>query len=176
MAVTECIYSRIQPASSVNERNLATYKIAFDITTNTIMGPRGVAIGSINPALGHTNTLPELWTGYSYHAGTAAYESDNFSRARSYTFTQDPLDRMRWSCEVTFTPLEPGETQEDNAENPVNRPAKYSVDREVYTEIVEKDVEGDQIVNKAGAMYDEPLDQEATRGVLVIKKNVATLM
>ena len=177
MAVTECVYSRVQPASSVDERNLATYKVAYDITTNTVMGPRDVAIGCSDPSLGHTRTVPKLWTGYAYQPDPSVVaETDAISRARSYSFNQDPADKYRWYCEVNYTPLEPGEREEDNAENPVNRPARYTVDREVYTEIVEKDIEGNQIVNKAGAMYDEPLEQESTRGVLVIQKNVATLV
>ena len=178
MAVLYCHYSNVQPQQTVNDRMLWTYRVRYDITTDSLMNPAMVGLGAqitagikvINGVPYYSNPLPRMWTPYTF-GGVIDYHA----RARNYTFQMDPSNNLLWHAEVEFSPLAPGEKPEDAAENPLERPARFSVDREVYSKIVEQDIEGNQIVNTAGFMYDEPLEQESTRGVLIIQKNVGTL-
>jgi hypothetical protein len=98
-----------------------------------------------------------------------------YSHAREFSVKQNRVNLLRWQVDVSYKPLGEGEEEDDTILPPWDRPAKYSVDREVYTRILERDIHGWQIVNTAGKMYDEPLEQEASLGVVVIQKNVHTL-
>ena len=181
MPVTMCQLANAQPGHSVDDRYLWTYKVRYDITTDQLMHPAAVGlsaqlcVGKINTSHGEPGTLsdplPKMWDAYMFKGLVVTPKS----YARSYSFQQNPANQKLWTCEVTFTPLQPGEHEDDKVVDPSHRPAKFSVDREVYSKILEKDIDGKQIVNTAGRMYDEPLEQESTRGVLVIQKNVPDL-
>lgn len=169
MGIKSVRYSRVQPETTVDQNNLATYRVRYDIETDDPeYGPNSVVEDAL--AFGGTTPLPDLWTAYKFRG-----DSSPFSFSRSYRVQQNPENLMRWTVEVSYLPLQPGEKEDDKIQPPWDRPAKYSVDREVYSRILEQDIHGWQIVNTAGKMYDEPLEQEASRGVIVIQKNVQTL-
>lgn len=62
-----------------------------------------------------------------------------------------------------------------NSIAPEDRGVSWYWDEEAYTAIVDKDKDGDPIVNAAGRSYDRPPTMEKTRGVLVAEFKVRTL-
>lgn len=74
-------------------------------------------------------------------------------------------------------PNEAGESVEnegavaERAENPLDRPAVYSVESEQTTEIAEYDWIGTEIVNSAGDPYDPPPQIEVSYPVISVEKN-----
>ncbi len=169
MGIESVVYSREQPATTVNDKNLATYKVKWDVQTDDPeYGPNTLVEDAI--AFGGSAPIPRLWEHYRFRGDESLY-----SHAREFSVKQNRVNLLRWQVDVSYKPLGEGEEEDDTILPPWDRPAKYSVDREVYTRILEQDIHGWQIVNTAGKMYDEPLEQEASRGVVVIQKNVHTL-
>lgn len=172
MAVTSCVYREIQPSGgSVDERNRGVYVVGFDVYTNSTMGQKTVIIGAI--ATG-PNALPTLWATYAF----GGVESDTWSYLRQITprHVANIEGGQKWEIDAQYRPLAPGETSDSVKDvNPLLRPASFWWETEVFTRVVEKDVFGNKIVNKAGTQYDVPLEQEETRGVLVASWNVSTL-
>jgi len=169
MGIESVEYSRAQPETVVDDKNRATYKVKWDVTTDDPdYGPNSLVEEAIS--FGGVSPIPGLWFSYEFKG-----DRSPFSFSRSYKAKQNVVNLKRWTVEVTYIPLGDGEEEDDQLFPPWARPAKYSVDREVYTRILEQDVHGWQIVNTAGKMYDEPLEQEASRGVVVIQKHVQTL-
>ena len=169
MGIESVVYSRDQPAATMDKKGKATYKVKWDVEADD---PDYGPVSLLRDAhdFGGAYPIPALWYSYVFRG-----DHDFWSFAKDFSVKQNSTNAYRWSVEATYSPIEDGEEEEDQVFPPWDRPAKYSVDREVYTRILEQDVHGWQIVNTAGKMYDEPLEQEASRGVVVIQKHVQTL-
>lgn len=57
--------------------------------------------------------------------------------------------------------------------NPLNRPVKYSLEWSQFSRIVTKDAEGALILNTVDDRFDEPLEQDDSRPILVAVRNHA---
>lgn len=171
MAVSECAYDRVQPASAAfDERNRGQYQVRYQVLTDSQMGPQSVANGALTSS---PNPLPSLWSSYSYKG-----DSDNHSFARDFnvSFAENIDSGQKWHIDIGYRPLDSGETSSDVSNtNPLIRPASYVWESEVFIERLERDIFGNAIINKAGDGYDIPLEQEETRGVLVASWSVGTL-
>jgi hypothetical protein len=172
MAVTSCAYALNPVSGTSDERNRGTYIVRFQIMTNSVMGPKEVTTGALSSS---PNALPAQWATYAFN-GT---DSDSYAYAQRYDLrlTHSEADRHEWIAEVTYAPMPDGVENPTTwqAADPTARPALYSWDREAYTEIVERDINGNATINRARQPYDEPMEQEATRSVLVVEKNVSSL-
>lgn len=56
-------------------------------------------------------------------------------------------------------------------QNPLDRATKYRLDFNGFSRVLEKDIEGNPILNTVGDVFDPPLEEEDERPVLVATKN-----
>ena len=167
-----CRFSREQiGGAQFNERNLGTYTVRWECEVDKssgIYGPQSVAVEALTTG---PNMLPSLWTSYSYQG-----DADSTSFARDYNVRQRSAGNVYlWDIDVTYRPLGPSEPSGFSNTNPLSRPTVYWWDTETFTRVIGFDKDGNEIANKVGITYDEPLEQEETRGVLVAEWNVASL-
>ena len=167
MAVTACNYIQDGEQATADERNRGTYSISFLIETDALThGPQTV----LNLALSGTpNPVPALWATYSFldDTNTASY-------ARDYTIRRHPRKREWWIATVGFRPLAPGEQAGIENTTPTLRPAVFHYEREVFSEQVEVDAEGNPFENACQRPFPIDVELEKTRSVLVVKHNVST--
>lgn len=176
MAVTSCYYDRDQVEASVSDSGMGTYTHGYIITTDSEMGAESVVAGA--QALGGgNNPLPAQWAAYSYQGDT-----DLYSYARDFALKRVPETKYLWRATVVWRPVEPGEGSRTqggdpirSVTNPVDRDAVVWWDREVTTEVKQKDTTGKCLLNKCGFRYEERAEIEVSRSVLVVECNVATL-
>jgi hypothetical protein len=161
--------------AEVDELNIGTYTLTYQVFTDGILGPQAVANGALSSS---PHALPARWSTY-LHPTTS--ESDPLSRARRYSVQADPETKFRWFITVTFMPPDPGEvliggtTPIKATEIPVNRDPVYWWDREVFNVIVNHDREGKAIRTKAESLYPDIIELERARAVLVVEFNVKTM-
>jgi hypothetical protein len=160
--------------AEVDELNIGTYTLTYQVFTDGILGPQAVANGALSSS---PHALPARWSTY-LHPTTS--ESDPLSRARHYSVQADPETKFRWFIAVTFKPADPGEvliggtTPINATEIPVNRSPVYWWDREVFNVIVNHDNKGKAIRTKAESLYPDVIEMERARAVLVVEFNVKT--
>lgn len=183
MAVVACNYDRDVCDGQSDEFGLGIYTIGWIARCDSDMGPNAVLQGcqtitGTDPIDGTTNVaVPTRWTRYSYKGDT-----DNLSYSRDYKVTRDKDSAKLWRIQVTYRPPESGEGSLTTGGNPVNSVAVPTSrepvmwwDREVFTYEALYDKDNKAIVNKCQDYYPEAIELEATRGVLVVEKNVATI-
>jgi hypothetical protein len=83
--------------------------------------------------------------------------------------------RILWTIEGKYSARDPGDPPGEENPNPIERPVKYRLEHVTYSEVVDEDRAGNPIVNAAGQEFDEPLEDEKARPVLVVEKNYAAL-
>ena len=168
MAVTSLVVSRENPPSSKSdERFRGVHQITYEVMTDSIMAPAKV----VNDAVASLS-LPTAWSGYSYAGFT---EATSVLRSYDVRLKNPAISQYLWMITCEWAPLEPGEDEDQDNANPLNRPAQYAWEDEVYTRVIDKDRDGKAILNSAKKPFDEPLEAEETRGVLVVSINVANL-
>lgn len=173
MSVTSCtLNGRLCGDAEFDQRNLGTYQLYWNITTNSHMSGKAVANGALS---GSPHPLPTLWSTYSYLG-----EDDDYAYLRKLTIKKRSKRSLyHWLATGTYTPLAPGEVHATsngfNASNPIDRPPVWEGDGEVYTKLIEVDQAGDAIVNPAGKPYNPTLEREEARCIVVATKNYATL-
>lgn len=65
-----------------------------------------------------------------------------------------------------------GDTNQ-RADNPINRPPRVNIDWETEHEIMDKDANGDPVVNSAGMPFDPPYMRERSRPIITVVINYA---
>jgi hypothetical protein len=174
MAVVSCTLMReVSGDAQADEMNRGRYQLRYQIVTNSLMGPNAVANAAL---LAAPHPLPSLWSTYSYQGST-----DSLSYARSYDVKHDPKSNSLWYITVQYEPPEPGEWPISGGAPiksepvPWNRDPVLWWDREVYTSIENHDKDDKAIVNKCSVFYEDIIELDKPRGVLVIEFNVQTL-
>jgi len=169
--VTRCALDRDTNPHTVDERNRGTSQLKYLIDTDGAMASNAV----LNAALAvGPNPLPSLWSQFSYlgHTITTIF-------ARRYQCNRDPRHLNRYEALVDFWALEPGHDPNSGTPgfadvDPLLRPPVVLWDSEVYTYRTDFDQAGTPILNKALIRYEDPVEEEESRGVLVVQFNVAT--
>ena len=176
MAVIECALDRTNRKAQLDELNIGTYTLRYQVLTDSVMGAQGVYAGAISSS---PHPLPVQWSTFSYQS-----DSDSLSFARDYDFDGDPQNLKRWWVTVTWSPLGKGENSDSTGTSPspimaeptpVLRQPVIWWDREVTTEHVTKDYTHKDIVNKVKDLYPDDIEIERPRGIMVVEFNVATL-
>ena len=120
--------------------------------------------------------MPAKYSTFSYQGDADAYSYQLRASIKSL-YKRD--SNYHWLITAYYSPLDESRTTFKNPDdfqaNPLLRPTSWWWDREVYTENLTKDKDGKPLLNTANQPFDETIEQEATRGVLVAEKNVATL-
>ena len=80
---------------------------------------------------------------------------------------ESPGQKKQWLFRARYT------NQFDIRENPLSDPAQTTWSAESYQVIVERDLDGDAIVNSAGDPFDPPPEKDDSRWTSVTSKNIA---
>lgn len=163
-SVTRCALDLDGCTFAIDEHNRASGSLRYVIETDAAMSPNGImnAALSVGP-----NPLPSLWSQYSY-LGDSAY-----CYARFYRYDREASRRTLHYVDVEFRPYENGEWSDFSDVNPLLRPAKLLWTSEIYTARTDFDQAGNPILNKCGIRYEDPVDRQLARGILLVNFNVA---
>lgn len=156
-----------------------TYKIILN------SGERSPLVVENLANAGGTNPLPIRGTLYGPAINYGLY-------ARLFNFSMLQENGQVWRCQVTYEPLRPGEQNPQQAGDPLNQPAVYTMEFVEYEQVIAEayNVEQhggpfnkyyreantfDAITNSIGREFDEPLTDVRRDAVVAVTKNVATL-
>jgi len=118
----------------------------------------------INHGLTH-NILPNLYFPHPTNIAATA------RRIRAESQSETPL---HWIVTVVYStaPLKAEEKEKEDNKTPTNRKAKYQWTTNLFRESVEKDIDGNAILNSAGDGFDPPIERDASNWVVTITKNI----
>lgn len=105
-----------------------------------------------------------------------SYHPDNpLLLCRSLVFRQDRRAPCKWDIEAQYTsePLRAGD--DEQPEDPTQKPAEAHWRSKLYRAPVVVDKDGNAIVNSAGDSFDPPPEDDFANWTVTIKKNVASL-
>jgi len=167
-SVTACHLLFNSHTSSMDELGRWTFNIMYRVTTDGVMGHQLLADEA---QLASPHPLPARGATYSFQG-----DANNSSYLTSYQVSPQSEEGSQKLYHVTcaYTPPPDGDISFFEP-NPFLRDPVIWFDREAYTRIVERNVFGQQIVNKCGRLYDTPHEEEDVRTVIVVEFNVATL-
>lgn len=133
-----------------------TYTICYKVTTdNVLTGPHAVL---------NAPSLPALWATYSCFG-------DVDSTAHLIAKHAEEVDESGLQWEVT---CQYASDQIEIKDDPTDQPVKYSLNWAQFERVVEKDNDGNPIVNTIGDIFtDPPYKQDDSRPILVAKRNLA---
>lgn len=178
VSIISCNYDRTTPdlgTFKVEKGNgqVGSYKLRYNIMMAGISGPMNVwtqaQTGSPDPA-------PKMWDTYSFQGDTDAH-----SFCKSVAVDRDPKHNYRYYLTATFEPCEPGEIPDGGGSpimsvvNPVLRKPVYWWDREIASRVEAVDQSGRAIRNAANNLYEELVEHERARGLLVVQWNLSTI-
>lgn len=155
-----------------------TYQLRYEIMMASLSGPLNVCIQALT---GSPHPLPSLWSTYSY-----AGDTDAHSFAKRYQIDGDEKRLDRYYVTVFYEPAEPGEIPDisnhttpnaapiKSEPNPLLRSPVYWWDREVVAKTSTVDVNGYAHRNYAGELYEDLIEFEAPRSLLVVEFPVAS--
>lgn len=171
MTVIRCRRASL-PTLNLDKRARGTYEAVWHVQTDDPMdGP--VTVLTEAQALASSERVPALWSTYAFHD-----EQDIASFLRSFRVEprEDPHNsKTLWRVIAHYEPLEPQEQEGDGDTDPLQRPVRYRLEHTSYTRVVEQDNEGNAIVNACEQEFDEPIEDEQSRIILVAEKNFASL-
>lgn len=149
------------------------YKVRYNVQMQSHCGPLNVLTQAA--ASGSPDPVPAMWATYAFDGDT-----DSKSFAKSFSVERDPKAIARYYVTVNYSPAEPGELP-DGGGDPINatviptsRSPVYWWDREVSTRIEPIDTLGYPIKTYSNNLYEELVEHERARGLLVAEFNVLT--
>jgi hypothetical protein len=104
--------------------------------------------------------LPKIGTAHPNHA--------NCKCSSREAKPESAGQKLHWIVTAEYS------TKWDIAENPLDDPAITEWSTETYQTIVERDIDGNGIINSAGDPFDPPAEKDDSRWTSVTRKNVAT--
>jgi hypothetical protein len=168
MAITQCRLIAIDAGYGIQGE--AGVTLRYKVRTDAPL--RGVADYNAMLLLSLTASPDPVPNKFAY-IGNGAYVT------RHHIAPQGDQSLTNFVITVTGGQLPPGTSPEfntpDQVENPLKRKVIFWIERMSETELVEKDNDGEPIVNSAGQPFDEPYQRERWLPVLVAQKNYATL-
>lgn len=93
---------------------------------------------------------------------------------RDIELSQDIADTV-WTAYVTYSsePFSKDDEDEEDIDNPTNRPARVRWTTTQFTKPIYQDINGEPIVNSATDYFDPPIEIDASRFSIVIEKNLS---
>lgn len=167
MSVTSC--HLLELSADEDDKGVRRYKGVYRAVTNSRTdGPASVLLGSQSAS---PNPIPRRWAVYNV---TGELDIGSYCRKRSVSLESASASRKVWSISCEWDTPEPGQ-EPDRDEDPLARPTQYRVESETFTVLVDEDKDNAPIVNAAGKKFDEPIEEESTRLVLVAQRNLSSL-
>lgn len=168
MAVISCKRARTSPTLKTDKQGRATLTVVWNVeTSDPTDGPISVLNGARNIDGGDNDPVPPRGSGYAWpgetFGGVLLLEYDVQRR-------HDDRNRNLWTITATYSVPDPGQSPNEDRGDATTIPIKYRLEHVSFTEVVEEDKDGQPIVNAAEQEFDEPLEQEQSRLVLVAEK------
>ena len=113
-----------------------------------------------------SNLLPQL---YSPHPSWQALTARKVTASNQ----ADSPHHFLVTVEYSSAPLDKEDKDKEDNPDPTTRPAVINWSTKLYRESVEKDVNGDAILNSAGDYFDPPIERDRSNWTCVVRKNMA---
>jgi len=113
-----------------------------------------------------SNLLPQL---YSPHPSWQALTARKVTASNQ----ADSPHHYIVTVEYSSAPLDKEDKDKEDNPDPTTRPAVIKWNTVLYREAVEKDVDGDAILNSAGDYFDPPIERDRSNWTCVVRKNLA---
>lgn len=95
-----------------------------------------------------------------------------FATCRRLRITQK-VGSIWWTAQAEYSTKPLTEDEKEREEpNPLDRRAKISWSTRSYTEPIDKDIDGNPVMNSAGDSFDPPVEREASYWVATVEKNM----
>lgn len=91
---------------------------------------------------------------------------------RGISFNQDAAIPRKWVIEADYSSEPLKSSEEDQASNPLQRPPVIKWSSQQYRLAIDRDVNGQAVINSAGDYFDPPVEVERSRWVATVEKNV----
>lgn len=101
------------------------------------------------------------------------HPTNAFYTARKLDVKQDSASPIAWRVTVTYS-TEPLKEDEDEPENPLDKPVRVSWDSELAEVFTTKDKDGKAMLNAAGDPF-EPVEKDDVRWTIKLTKNFASI-
>lgn len=135
----------------LNNRRVRTWKVK----TNDKTDDDGVIVAHFADTLGIKFLTP--------------HPNNSFFTARQFQVDQIPNTPYGWDVRVTYS-TEPLREDEDEPENPLDRPVRITWSSELSQEFTTKDKDGKPMMNSAGDAL-EPFEKDDVRWIIRLTKN-----
>ncbi len=105
------------------------------------------------------------------------HPTNTFHLCRGLSISSETSSPLHWICEAAFSsePLTQREQDQQQIEDPRQRPPKAKWRTASYRKPVFQDTAGDGIVNSAGDYFDPPIEIDINRWVVTVTKNVSAV-
>jgi hypothetical protein len=113
-----------------------------------------------------SNLLPQL---YSPHPSWQALTARKVTASNQ----ADSPHHYIVTVEYSSAPLDKEDKDKEDNPDPTTRPAVIKWNTVLYREAVEKDVDGDAILNSAGDYFDPPIERDRSNWTCNVRKNLA---
>ena len=113
-----------------------------------------------------SNLLPQL---YSPHPSWQALTARKVTASNQ----ADSPHHYIVTVEYSSAPLDKEDKDKEDNPDPTTRPAVIKWNTVLYREAVEKDVDGDAILNSAGDYFDPPIERDRSNWTCNVRKNMA---
>jgi len=165
MAVIGCRLREEGSTFSIDSSFRRMYQHQYLIETNNVNDLQiDVYLGALTST---PDPLPKI--GAKYHVTNDQDNNAFLLGAQLKRYEEEKGSRRHWLADCNWGPPEPGQGT-TFAENPLNRPAKYSLEWANYTRVLETDISGKPVLNSADDLF-EAIEQDDARPVLVVTKN-----
>lgn len=113
----------------------------------------------------------------SLPAAGQSHPDNFFLKARSITVDPYRDSPIHWLARVEYDskPLDQKEKERQEISNPLSRAAVVEWESVQYEQVAEKDRDGNGVLNSAGVAFDPPATIPASRWVIRVSKNVASV-
>jgi hypothetical protein len=153
-------------SSSQNHLWQRTYKRTFLVQTSTRFDGSGTARAAVDPDTGLAVPL----VGNSYTNGTATFfhtEVDAGAFVQSVSAEENSEDGKAWLVTVEYGPYDASQF----SDNPLDWPLRVSFGANRYEKILQKDEDGNAIVNSSGDPFSEPATIDDSRSLITTVRN-----
>ncbi len=148
-------------SSKLDENLVRTYSLPLQVKTDDRDDGGQIVQSAVASYLGGMYSL--------YSVG-----NDEDLGAKLHNIDVKEKERLQGSGSVWDVTAEYATDKIEKNDNPLNEPARFSLDWAQHESVVEKDIDGNPIANTVGDLFvDPPLTKDDSRPVLTISKNYA---
>ena len=160
MSVTAVIPQASGRSGGADDKGLREYTRTFKVLTDN---PQDGTVAILAAA-----GIPAKWSPYN-----TTTEQDLGSLCRKIRCTQEGNEPKSWIVTAEYSSK--ASEQDENPEDPLAAPAKFSGNFAQFQKAIERDLAGNAILNSAGQKFENPTEVDDSRPAFTIEKNFATM-